>query len=86
MLTIGRYRITLGCFIWMQSQRPTTARRFLFLWIFKEALPSDIDKKPQFPLGTMMMYEGRKYHYYKAGRDINVGGEYQFSETCEEEQ
>ncbi|GAH45297.1 unnamed protein product, partial [marine sediment metagenome] len=49
-------------------------RRYLrFIWIIKEIRPTDIDKKRQFLPGTKMTYEGRRYHYYKAGEDINVG-------------
>jgi len=74
MLKIGRYKIAFGWACWIQTYRPTTVRRFLwFFWIFKEANPKDIDKKRQFPLGTPMTYEGRRYHYYKAAEDIHVG-------------
>ena len=74
MLRIGRYKLAFGWACWIQTHRPVTARRYLwFIWVFKEAKPTDIDKKKQFPLGTPMEYEGRRYHYYKAGKDIHVG-------------
>ena len=74
MLKIGRYKIAFGWVCWIQTYRPTTARCILgFIWVFKEAKPTDIDKKKRFPLGTPMTYEGRRYHYYRAGKDIHVG-------------
>ena len=73
MIKIGRYEIKFGCkYIWVQTKVPTRSWHFLCFWLFKEANPKDIDKKQQFPLGTPMVYEGRKYHYYKAGEDINI--------------
>ncbi len=73
MRKIGRYKIAFGWACWIQTYVPTAVRRYLwFFWIFKEAKPTDIDKKKQFPLGTPMTYEGIKYHYYRAGEDINV--------------
>ncbi len=75
MLTIGRYRIAFGRVCWFQTHVPTTVRRILWLfWIIREAKHDDIDKTQRFPLGTPMMHEGRKYHYYKAKKDIRVGG------------
>jgi len=57
----------------MQICKPTTVHSILgFIWIFKEARPTDVDKKRQFPLGTEMLADGKRYHYYKAGEDINV--------------
>jgi len=74
MVKIGRCRIAFGWACWIQTYRPTAVRRYLwFIWVFKEAKPEDIDEKQQFPLGTPMTYEGIKYHYYKAEKDINVG-------------
>ncbi len=74
MLMLGRYQIAFGWICWPQTCRPTVFRRYLWLiWVFKEAKPTDIDKKKQFPLGTPMTYEGRRYHYYKIVGDILVG-------------
>ncbi len=74
MFKLGRYKIAFGWTCWPQTCIPTTARRYLwFIWVFKEAKPTDIDKKKQFPLGTPMTYEGRRYHYHKAEGDILVG-------------
>ena len=74
MLTIGRYRIAFGWACWIQTYRPTTVRCILgFIWVFKEAQPTDIDKKKRFPLGTEMLAGGRRYYYYKAAEDIRVG-------------
>ena len=73
-MKIGRYKIAFGWTCWIQTHAPTTVRRYLwFIWVFKEAKPTDIDKKKQFSLGTPMTYEGRRYHYYKAAGDIPVG-------------
>ncbi len=73
MLKIGRYRIAFGWAYRIQTDRPITVWCPLgFIWIFKEARPTDVDKKKRFPLGTPMIYEGRKYYYYKAEEDINI--------------
>lgn len=69
---IGRYWVSVGRYCQMQTKVPVVARHFLFFWFLKEANPNDIDKNQQFPLGTPMEYEGRKYYYYKAGADINT--------------
>ncbi|MBA7688625.1 hypothetical protein ES703_97110 [subsurface metagenome] len=74
MLRIGRYGIAFGRTFWVQTRMPTTVRRFLCFWIFKEARPTDVDKKQQFPTGTLMAYEGRRYRYWgPAPRDIDRG-------------
>ncbi|MBA7581119.1 hypothetical protein ES708_23019 [subsurface metagenome] len=56
---------------------PTTVRCFLgFIWVFKEARPEDVDKKPQFapgPFGTVMEYKGRRFRYFKADRNYKKG-------------
>jgi len=75
MLTIGRYRIAFGWACWFQSHRPTTVWcPFGLIWIIREAKPTDIDKKKRYPLGTPMVYGGKRYQYYKAERDIPIGG------------
>jgi|GEM_PF-2862623 len=73
MIRRGRYGIGFGRVLWVQTKAPTRIWRFLWFWVFKEAKPQDIDKKQQFPIGTEMEQEGRKYHYYKAGEDIKKG-------------
>lgn len=70
MLKIGRYEIAFGRTFWFQTRVPTTVRRFLCFWIFKEARPQDVDREQQFPIGTLMEQEGRKFRYWKAGKDI----------------
>ena len=66
MIEIGRYKIVFGNYFWMQTDKPFSARRFLFFfWVLKEANPDEIDTKPQFPLGTKMMHEGKMYWYVK---------------------
>jgi len=57
----------------VQTQVPTRVRRFLFFWVLKEARPSDVDKEKQFPIGTPMEHEGRRYHYWRAPTDIHRG-------------
>jgi len=40
----------------------------------KEARPTDVDKEPEFPIGTPMEYEGRRYYYWgPAPKDIGRG-------------
>ena len=69
-MRIGRYRIAFGRYCWIQTRAPTTVRRFLCFWIFKEVRPQDVHREPQFPLGTKLEHEGRVYRYWKAGKDI----------------
>jgi len=73
VIKLGRYEIKFGKYIWVQTKAPTRIWHFLWFWVFKEAKPQDIDKKQQFPIGTEMEQEGRKYYYYKAGEDIKKG-------------
>ncbi len=73
MLRIGRYGISVGRTIWVQTQVPTRVWHFLCFWVFKEARPTDIDHKRQFPLGTGMIKDGKAYRYYKAGGTIGKG-------------
>jgi len=68
MLKFGRYGIAFGRVLWVQTYVPTTVRRFLYFWVFKEARPSDIDKERKFPIGTLLEQEGRTYRYWKASR------------------
>lgn len=65
MLKIGRYGIAFGRTFRVQYRVPMRGQRFLCFWIFKEARPHDLDHKPQFPPNTVMVYEGRTYHYWK---------------------
>lgn len=49
---------------------------FLRLWyrkLIKNPDPKIMTKFQLFPLGTKMEFKGRRYRYYKAGKDINVG-------------
>jgi hypothetical protein len=71
-MKLGRYKIKFGRYCWIQTRAPTTARRFLCFWLFKEARLEDVDSKQQFPLGTRLEHEGRVYHYYRAGSNISV--------------
>jgi len=66
MLKIGRYGIALGPVLWFQTKVPTRVWHFLCFWFIKEARPNDVDRKQQFPIGTPMEQEGRKYRYWKA--------------------
>ena len=67
MIRLGRYKIAFGRFFFSQLHGPTTVRCFPFFCVLKEARPTDVDRKPQFPLGTPMQLEGRSFRYYKAG-------------------
>lgn len=73
MLKIGRYRIAFGSTCWVQTYVPTTVRRFLCFWVFKEARPQDIDKERKFPVGTLLEQEGRTYRYWKASNSYQKG-------------
>jgi len=70
VIKVGRYRVDFGPVTWFQTKVPTRVWHFWWFWLIKEAKPTDIDKKQQFPLGTEMEHDGRKYHYYKAERSI----------------
>ena len=70
MLKIGRYGIVFGRVL--QTNVPTRFWHFLCLWLIRETRLTDIDKKQQFPLGTIMTYRGKNYYYIKAGEDIIV--------------
>ncbi|MBA7714777.1 hypothetical protein ES703_123809 [subsurface metagenome] len=72
-MKIGRYEIKFGRYFWIQTKAPTTAWPFLCFTIFKEARPSDVDKKKQFPLDTLMEHEGRTFRYWKAPKDVVKG-------------
>jgi hypothetical protein len=71
-MKFGRYEIKFGSRCWIQTTRPTTARCLLgFIWIFREAKPDDVDRKPRFPLGTRLVDKGRPRLYCRAAKDIN---------------
>ncbi len=70
-MKFGRYRITFTKYSWGKIPWPYYVRRFLCFWVLKEARPWDLDDKPQFPPGTPMEYEGRRYRYWKpTGKNI----------------
>ena len=78
MLRILRYGIAFSRVLWFQTQVPTRVWHFLCFWFLKEVRPQDIDvdridKKQQFPIDTLMEYEGRVYRYWKADRDYKKG-------------
>jgi len=73
MLKIGRYGIAFGRVAWFQTKVPTSVRHFLWFWFLKEARPSDVDREPKFPVGTLMQYEGRRYWYWKAPEAVEKG-------------
>jgi len=70
MIGLGRYGLDFGRVLWFQTQVPTRVWHFLWFWFLKKDRPQDVDKEQQFPVGTKMAQEGRKYRYYKAGKDI----------------
>jgi len=72
MIRLGRYRIAFGNTFWLQSNSPIKVRYFLRFWLLKESRSTDIDKKKEFPLGTQLEENGRRYYYYRAGEDIKV--------------
>ena len=61
MIKIGRYGISFHRAFWFQTQVPTTVRRFWFLWVVREARPTDVDKEKRFPIGTPMEHEEKSY-------------------------
>ena len=73
-MKIGRYRIFWGFSFWFQSGMAVPIRvwHFWLFWLVRTALPTDIDEKQRFPLGTKLEFEGRRYYYYKAGANIKV--------------
>jgi len=73
MLKIGRYGIALGRTFWLQTRGPTRVWHFLCFWFIKEARPHDVDKEQQFPIGTLLAHEGRRFRYWKASDDVNKG-------------
>ena len=73
MLKVGRYGIALGPVFWFQTKVPTKVRHFLCFWFIKEARPQDVDREQQFPIPTLMDYEGRRFRYWKADRDYKKG-------------
>ncbi len=72
MIKIGRYGLAFGPVLWLQTQKPTKARHWWWFWFLKEARPDDDDKEQEFPEGTPLMHEGRKYRYFKAKRDYKA--------------
>ena len=73
MIKIGRYRLSFRRAFWFQSKVPTTVRRSLFLWVIREARPTDVDKEKRFDIGTPMDHEGRRYYYWRAPTGIDRG-------------
>ena len=67
MCKIGRYRIAFSRTFVVQTRVPTTVRRCLFFWVFREARPDDVDSKQNFPINTGMELVGRKFRYCMAG-------------------
>lgn len=75
-MKIGRYEIKLGRYSWVQTLVPTTVRRFLCFWILREVRevrPQDVNNKPRFPEGTVMIYRGQQYRYWKATKSMEKG-------------
>lgn len=72
MLKIGRYGIAFGRVFWLQTKATTRIWHFLWFWFFKEARSHDVDKERKFPIGTLMEQEGRRYRYWKAGKDRTI--------------
>ena len=73
MIRIGRYGIEFGRTFWFQTRGPTRGRRFLCFLFFKEARSTDVDKEPQFPPGTEMLENGRRYYYWRAPKNMKRG-------------
>jgi len=73
MLKIGRYGIAFGRTLWFQTLGPVRVWHFLWFWFIKFARARDVDKKQQFPIGTLLEQEGRRFRYWKASNDVNKG-------------
>ncbi len=71
----GRYRVRISFrgMLWLQTQIPTTVKHFLCFWLLKEAIPTDVDKVPQFLPGTPLQHEGKLYRYWRAPKDMRKG-------------
>jgi len=73
-MAIGRFRIVFARqLLWLQTHGPVAMRRFFFLWIIKGSDPTTADSKQLFPIGSEMVFGGRRYRYCKTGEDIKVG-------------
>lgn len=73
MIHVGRYRISFHLAFWFQTHVPTTVRRYGPLWVFREARPTDVDKDKRFDICTSMVWEGRRYLYWRAPSDVPAG-------------
>ncbi len=73
MIRIGRYRVYFTSRHWVQTHGPTRAKKILFMTVYWEARPTDVDKEQQFPIGTPMLNEGRQYRYWRPPTDIKEG-------------
>ncbi len=73
MLRIGKYRIYFTSYHWVQTYGPTRVKKILFMTVYWEARPTDVDKEQQFLLRTPLQHEGRLYRYYRAKKDMKDG-------------
>ncbi len=73
MIKIRRYGLSFGPVLWLQTHKPVKVRHWWWFWFLKEAKPDDVDSKQEFPEGTPLVHEGKKYRYFKAERDYKAG-------------
>jgi len=73
MIKIGKYRVYFTSRHWVQTYGPTRAKKILFMTVYWDARPTDVDKEQQFPLGTPMEHEGRVYRYCRAKEELKDG-------------
>ena len=76
-MKIGKYRIHLGRYFWLQTHNPVKIWHFPWLWIAQEVSSEDIDidktdKKPRFQLPAVILRNNKTYRYAKADKDINI--------------
>jgi len=73
MIRIAKYRVYFTRCHRLQTHGPTRVKKILFMTVYWEARPTDVDKEQQFPLGTPMEHEGRGYRYWRAKEDLRDG-------------
>lgn len=73
-MRIGKFQIFFYKYHWLQIYGcPVKSKKILFITIYWQAHPTDIDKEQQFPLGTPLVKDGRTYRYWRANTKIHKG-------------
>lgn len=69
-MKLGRFRIHIGRYWWIQLDKPARIYRLLWLWIVKEVSPDKVDtdrftESPEYLPNSTMIKDGRRYRYLK---------------------